>query len=698
MLVAIGFASYQATRIIRAEAEENLALRANSLADSVSRWDKMNVLAVRNLSENRTFAQMDTTQQLPLLSTTYRLYDEIYEAITFDTQGVLQVRGSGRVKGRVGAGAKEREYFKRAMAGESIVRNALISRSFNEPIITFAAPIRRFPSLQKGDAGPLVTRVQEKLAERYYCQGTAKQSYYQGTITEHYDAATESAVQHFQKDYFGLTANRIVDPLTFDLINYPESEQSTLCTGDTSVEKKVVKSEDFTMKKSGEIVGVAIITTFLTDLTEIVGAVKLGKTGFAFLVDEKGRVLAHKKTDYVVGKDLTDLSHYPAVRNILDGKAGLYTFTDEEHVEWLSYGIRLKESGWSVIALQEKTEVLEKEQFFRQIAIMVATIAVLTVALLIGLLAHRLVKPITELTTAATALSKGEWKQEVNVRNHDEIGLLAETFNQMARQLRISFSILEAKNEEAQKARTEAEEANKAKSIFVANMTHELRTPLNAIIGYGEMLQDDAADAGQDEFIPDLQKICSAGKHLLALINDVLDFSKVEAGRMELYIEIFKLNDMVNEVITTIQPLINKNENELVVDCSENLGTVQSDITKIRQCLFNLLSNAAKFTEKGTIILSLTRTTDAKGDWMTFKVSDTGIGMTAEQVGKLFQAFTQADASTTRKYGGTGLGLVITRQFCQMMGGDVNVTSEFGKGSVFTIHLPTYLEIPAAVE
>lgn len=673
MLVAIGFASQQAAQIIRSEAKENLALRANSLADSVARWDKMNVLAVRTLSENRTFAQMDSVQQLPILSTTYRIYDEIYESITFDANGTLQVRGSGRVQERTEAST--REYFKRAMAGEEIVRDALISRSFKVPIITFAAPIRQLPTLARGSNHPLVSTLQKELIAR---------KYYQGEINGIYDEATETAVRHYQTDYFGLPSSGIADPLTLDLIRY----QIPIPRG----EHQLLYKEIEPLQETGKVVGIALITTFLTDLTKIVGAVRLGNTGFAFLVDEKGRVLAHKKNEYVTGDDLTDLSNYPAVSNILQGNTGFHAFTDEESIEWFSYGIRLKESGWSVIALQQKTEVLEREQFFRRLTMMVAAFAVIVVGLLIWLLANRLLKPILELTSAAMALSKGEWKQEVNVRSRDEIGILSESFNQMARQLRISFSILEAKNEEAQKARTEAEEANKAKSIFVANMTHELRTPLNAIIGYGEMLQDDAIDAGQEEFIPDLQKICSAGKHLLALINDVLDFSKVEAGRMGLYIETFEISVMIEEVITTIQPLIDKNHNTLTVQQHENVGTMHSDVTKIRQCLFNLLSNAAKFTEQGKIVLSIEKIDEMDEKWILLAVSDTGIGMTSEQVGKLFQAFTQADASTTRKYGGTGLGLVITKQFCQMMGGDISVTSEFGKGSTFTIRLPKYLE------
>jgi PAS domain S-box-containing protein len=256
----------------------------------------------------------------------------------------------------------------------------------------------------------------------------------------------------------------------------------------------------------------------------------------------------------------------------------------------------------------------------------------------------------------------------------------------------VSIDITDGKQvEEAlRKSKQVAEDANRAKSQFLANMSHELRTPLNAIIGYSEMLQEDAQDLGYDDFVPDLDKIHSAGKHLLALINDILDISKIEAGKMELYLETFEIEQILFEVESTIRPLIEKNGNHLQIQRPPQLGSMNADLTKLRQALFNLLSNAAKFTEQGTITLNVIADCDfgSKSDWITFQVSDTGIGMTLEQVEKVFQAFTQADASTTRKYGGTGLGLAITRHFCQMMGGDITVSSELGVGSTFTIRLP----------
>jgi PAS domain S-box-containing protein len=242
--------------------------------------------------------------------------------------------------------------------------------------------------------------------------------------------------------------------------------------------------------------------------------------------------------------------------------------------------------------------------------------------------------------------------------------------------------------EELRLAKEAAEAASRSKSTFLANMSHELRTPLNAIMGYSEMLQEEAEDAERNEFVPDLQKIHAAGKHLLGLINDILDLSKIEAGKMELYLETFDVAEMVDGVASTIRPLVERNANTLEVRCGESLGAMHSDLTKVRQALLNLLSNASKFTEHGTITLEVERERADDKDWLVLRVRDTGIGMTAEQLNKLFQPFTQADASTTRKYGGTGLGLTITRRFCQMMGGDVIVKSKPDEGSTFTLRLP----------
>lgn len=272
--------------------------------------------------------------------------------------------------------------------------------------------------------------------------------------------------------------------------------------------------------------------------------------------------------------------------------------------------------------------------------------------------------------------------QSINDRLTDEI-----------RERKLMESLLAHHVKIADEARERAEDANRTKSEFLANMSHELRTPLNAIIGYSEILEEDAEENGQKELIRDLQKIRNAGKHLLNLINDVLDLAKIESGKMSLYFESFDIAKLAQEVVNTVQPVCTKNNNEISLDCASDVGLMRSDLTKVQQSLFNLLSNASKFTHAGHIKLSITKEVSKNnngqgGKIISFKVSDTGIGMKPEQLRKLFQAFSQADNSTTRKYGGTGLGLAITKQFTTMMKGEIMVESEYGKGSIFTLNLP----------
>ena len=263
------------------------------------------------------------------------------------------------------------------------------------------------------------------------------------------------------------------------------------------------------------------------------------------------------------------------------------------------------------------------------------------------------------------------------------VAIRTEITNLKRTETELSRTIVEAKQ-----ARATAEEATRLKSAFLANMSHELRTPMNAIIGYSEMLIEEVEEAGDSTYLPDLQKIRTAGKHLLALINDVLDFSKIEAGKMDLYLEKFEISSMLQDVVSTITPSVEKNGNRLEFQSAEGLGSIQADLTKVRQALLNLLSNACKFTSNGVITLTATRENVYGDDWLRFGVSDTGIGISSEQMTKLFKAFSQADALTSKTYGGSGLGLILSRRICQMMGGDITVHSEPGAGSTFTIHLP----------
>ena len=239
-----------------------------------------------------------------------------------------------------------------------------------------------------------------------------------------------------------------------------------------------------------------------------------------------------------------------------------------------------------------------------------------------------------------------------------------------------------------QHAKDMAEAANRAKSIFLANMSHELRTPLNAILGYSEMMREEAEELEHLAFLPDLDRIHKAGRHLLGLINNILDLSKIEAGKMELALDIFDMAALVRDVVTTIHPLVSINHNTLHVQSTGALGTSHADAVKVRQILYNLLSNACKFTDHGHIAFAIRREIRDGAAYHVFDIQDTGIGMTEAQVAKLFQAFTQADASTTRQFGGTGLGLVISQHYCQMMGGHITVESRLGVGSTFSVCLP----------
>lgn len=299
---------------------------------------------------------------------------------------------------------------------------------------------------------------------------------------------------------------------------------------------------------------------------------------------------------------------------------------------------------------------------------------------------------------------------------------MLEKERQMFEQERIARASLEEKNGELvesarrlEDAKLLADTANESKSAFLAAMSHELRTPLNAIIGYSELVHEELADAGHDRFTPDIVKISHSGKHLLGLINDILDLSKIEAGKMTLAVEEFDIRSLVNEVVATVRPLTSQKGNRLEHRCSETIGTMRADPTRVRQSLLNLLSNALKFTENGVVTVTVCRGRPSElkslenhlssspdtrvreltsADLVAFTVSDTGIGMTPEQLGKLFHAFMQADNSTSKKYGGTGLGLAISRKLCRMMRGDLTVVSEFGKGPAFTVTLPANVENP----
>ena len=276
-------------------------------------------------------------------------------------------------------------------------------------------------------------------------------------------------------------------------------------------------------------------------------------------------------------------------------------------------------------------------------------------------------------------------KQETERGEEASVELMLLAFTRMSDEVN---ALINARTSEMEKARDEAIDAKGETSRFFANMSHELRTPLNAILGYGEMLAEDCEDLGYDDLLPDLKKITSAGTHLLSLINNILDISKIESGKMELYITSFEIEDVVDVIRDISAPLVSKNNNAFQCNIQDGIGAMRQDETKLRQCLSNLLSNAAKFTEAGTVTLEVDASLEKEIEMVSFKVIDTGEGMSEEGVGKVFEVYTQAERSTSAKHGGTGLGLPLSREMAQMMGGDITLTSELGVGSVFTLKLP----------
>ena len=337
----------------------------------------------------------------------------------------------------------------------------------------------------------------------------------------------------------------------------------------------------------------------------------------------------------------------------------------------------------------------EKAALVKRINLIIFTVSTLLAMLISWLLIHYLRSNIHTLKHGAEAFGQGNLEEHIDIEAKDEFGDLANSFNHMAGALKSAI-------DEANIARDEAEDANQSKSAFLANMSHELRTPMNAIIGYSEILIEDAEDAGVKEFEDDLNKIRSAGKHLLSLINDVLDISKIEAGKMTVFLESFDLQELINDIVSTIQPLIEQNQNQLAVNFNPLPNQMYADSTKIRQILFNLLSNACKFTENGKITLTVNVDQNNESEMVQFMVEDTGIGMNEEQLSHVFEEFTQADKSTTRKYGGTGLGLTISQRFCTMLGGDISVESASDNGTKFTVLIPLNVadevELEAAIE
>ena len=466
--------------------------------------------------------------------------------------------------------------------------------------------------------------------------------------------------------------------------------------------------------QDGEVIGVVVLQMSNQEVYKVVNdATGLGNTGET--------VVGSRVDNDVVF--VTPLRHDPyaafrrrlplgsalglALQQAAQGRQGHGLDLDYRGQQVMAAWQYLPSLRWAMVVKIDAAEAFAPIVKQRHTVLIVGSITLLCVVVGALLVARSISRPIVSLTRVVRFMSGGDLQQEVPVVTNDEIGELSRAFNTMTADLRQIYATIEEtvrvrtqelhqSNTALERAREEAESANRTKSAFLASMSHELRTPLNAIIGFTRLVMRRSKEVLPARQYENLEKILLSAEHLLALINDILDLSKVEAGKMDLYLETFDLTTMLRDVETTVQPLVEKNANTLVVQCANNLNTMRTDLTKVRQALLNLLSNASKFTQQGTIGLTAIREVADGGDWVTLSVTDTGIGMTPEQMGKLFQAFSQAEVSTAGQYGGTGLGLTITRKFCQMMGGDITVESEEGQGSTFTMRLPAEVRAPKA--
>jgi signal transduction histidine kinase len=650
MLTAIGLTSYRASEILRKQAEEDLASQAKSLATRVYQWDKMNILALQNLSKNISLIQPNTQQLRSILMVMHNSYKDYLWSV-----GIANLEGNfialSENEKIPSINYSDRQWFHGVIAGNPIIRESIISRRTGEPAVIFSAPIREqnSPTFSENASPP------------------------------------------------------------------------------------------------GKIIGVIRLGILLNELTEAVGATRVGETGFAILVDQKGQLLAHPNAKLVSGERLTDLSTYPPVKQLLNNHQGFFYFTDYQGIQWLSYNIRLK-NQWGAIVLQEQTEVFSQVRSFWQLAITIAIVVTVGMGILTALLAHRLIQPISDLTQAASQVSQGKWHQQVKVRSRDELGILAETFNRMAKALKESFSLLTQMNEQLQaseagerekaialeqslqklqQAQTQLIQTEKMSSLgqMVAGVAHEINNPVNFIHGnlvylrqYTEDLlelielykKDESKtsveilhkieDIELDFIKKDLNKLLNSmqvgSNRIREIVQSLRTFSRLDESEL-------KLVDIHSGIDSTLMLLKNRLKKTSehpeiqLIKTYENLPLVYCYPSQINQVFMNILNNAIDAlsdhpdgnlpTKTHSPYLIKINTKVKKNNWVAIHISDNGSGISEAIQTKIFDPF-----FTTKPVGkGTGLGLAISYQIIvKKHGGKLECHSQPGKGTEFIIEIP----------
>ena len=650
MLTAIGLTSYRASEILRKQAEEDLASQAKSLATRVYQWDKMNILALQNLSKNISLIQPNTQQLRSILMVMHNSYKDYLWSV-----GIANLEGNfialSENEKIPSINYSDRQWFHGVIAGNPIIRESIISRRTGEPAVIFSAPIREqnSPTFSENASPP------------------------------------------------------------------------------------------------GKIIGVIRLGILLNELTEAVGATRVGETGFAILVDQKGQLLAHPNAKLVSGEKLTDLSTYPPVKQLLNNHQGFFYFTDDQGIQWLSYNIRLK-NQWGAIVLQQQTEVFSQVRSFWQLAITIAIVVTVGMGILTALLAHRLIQPISDLTQAASQVSQGKWHQQVKVRSRDELGILAETFNRMAKALKESFSLLTQMNEQLQaseagerekaialeqslqklqQAQTQLIQTEKMSSLgqMVAGVAHEINNPVNFIHGnlvylrqYTEDLlelielykKDESKtsveilhkieDIELDFIKKDLNKLLNSmqvgSNRIREIVQSLRTFSRLDESEL-------KLVDIHSGIDSTLMLLKNRLKKTSehpeiqLIKTYENLPLVYCYPSQINQVFMNILNNAIDAlsdhpdgnlpTQTHSPYLIKINTKVKNNNWVAIHISDNGSGISEAIQTKIFDPF-----FTTKPVGkGTGLGLAISYQIIvKKHSGKLECHSQPGKGTEFIIEIP----------
>lgn len=650
MLTAIGLTSYRASEILRKEAEEDLASQAKSLATRVYQWDKMNILALQNLSQNISLIQPNTQQLRSLLMVIHNSYkDYLWSAGIANLEGNFIALSENEKIPSINY--SDRQWFHGVIAGNPIIRESIISRRTGEPAVIFSVPIR------------------------------------------------EQNSQTFSEN----------------------------------------------ASPPGKIIGVIRLGILLNELTEAVGATRVGETGFAILVDQKGQLLAHPNAKLVSGEKLTDLSSYPPVKQLLNNHQGFFYFTDEQGIQWLSYNIRLK-NQWGAIVLQQQTEVFSQVRSFWQLAITIAIVVTVGMGILTALLAHRLIQPISDLTQAASQVSQGKWHQQVKVRSRDELGILAETFNRMAKALKESFSLLTQMNEQLQasearerekaialeqslqklqQAQTQLIQTEKMSSLgqMVAGVAHEINNPVNFIHGnlvylrqYTEDLlelielykKDESKtsveilhkieDIELDFIKKDLNKLLNSmqvgSNRIREIVQSLRTFSRLDESELKLV----DIHSGIDSTLMLLKNRLKKTSEHPEIQLSktyENLPLVYCYPSQINQVFMNILNNAIDalsdhpdgnlLTQTHSPYLIKINTKVKKNNWVAIHISDNGSGISEAIQTKIFDPF-----FTTKPVGkGTGLGLAISYQIIvKKHGGKLECHSQPGKGTEFIIEIP----------